>query len=151
MNKTPVSCPCGVPESLRPSSIESNRVYTCIPSMLLAEWSKQQAVHDDLSILSLNWSSSSLSLSHSTASNIFQSSWHVRRLRRSRSHRLQREDMKQKAGSQLSPDAVRGFRASKCKLATCFDSWWTMMENDGQWCRLCLVDLLLGLYDYIIA
>ena len=51
VNKTPVSCPCGVPESLRPSSIESNRVYTCIPSMLLAEWSKQQAVHDDLSYL----------------------------------------------------------------------------------------------------
>ena len=134
VNKTPVSCPCGVPESLRPSSIESNRVYTCIHvySKHVTCWMVQTAGCAWRSILSLNWSYSSLSLSHSTASNIFQSSWHVRRLRRSRSHRLQREDMKQKAGSQ-SPDAVRGFRMiPRQQVQTC-DLLWFMADNDGEW------------------
>ena len=138
VNKTPVSCPCGVPEALRPSSIESNRVYTvytCIPSMLLAEWSKQQAVHDDLSYLWIDhihlWVYHILLLR--TYFRVPDMSWHVRRLRRSRSHRLQREDRKQKAGSQLSPDAVRGFRMiPRQQVQTC-DLLWFMVDNDGEW------------------
>ena len=130
VNKTPVSCPCGVPESLRPSSIESNRVYTCIPSMLLAEWSKQQAVHDDLSYLWID--------------HLHLWVYHILHILPLRTY-FRVPDM----SSQEKPEpqaAARGHEAegrksvvTRCseriprqQVQTC-DLLWFMVDNDGEW------------------
>ena len=133
----------------------NHRVYTCIPSMLLSVWSKQSKavfehlswyimIYHDLSLSFIIFHYLSIYLWIDQLVSITFCRFECRyftdpdRCEASQEHKPEPQAAAsghEAAGRvitscyQMQWEIVRGFRASKCKLVTCFGSWWFMMDN----------------------